>query len=117
MRLSIKVAGWPIVANMVFMAASGMIVVSFGGWPLRPWLPPMAHDDGFSLTILAGFLWPIGMPFVVWAMDRWKPRLSIDVYGALVILALYVWAVLVTLATLLMMAKWVPTAMVSGLPL
>lgn len=117
MRLSVKAAGWLIFANLAMMSAPGMIVVSLGGWPLQPWLPPMAHDGGFNLTMLAGFLWPIGMPFVVWAMDRWKPRWSIDVYSALVTLALYAWAVLVTLATLLMVADWVPTAMVSGQPL
>ena len=74
MRLSVKVAGWFIFANMAMMSAPGAVVVTLGLWPLRPWMPPMAHDGGFNLTVLAGYLWPIGMPFVIWALDRWKPR-------------------------------------------
>lgn len=114
MRLSVKVAGWFIFANMATMSAPGMIVVGLGGWPLQHWLPPMAHDGGFNLTMLAGFLWPIGMPFVVWALDRWKPRCSVDIYSASVALALYVWAILVTLLTLLMVADWVPMTTAAG---
>lgn len=114
MRLSVKVAGWFIFANMAMMSAPGAVVVTLGLWPLRPWLPPMAHDGGFNLTVLAGYLWPIGMPFVVWALDRWKPRWGTWVYRGSVALALYVWAILVTLLTLLMVADWVPMTTASG---
>ena len=71
----------------------------------------MAHDGGFNLTVLAGYLWPVGMPFVVWAMDRWKTRWGTWVYRGSVALALYVWTILVTL---LMVADWVPMITATG---
>jgi hypothetical protein len=62
------------------------------------------NDGGFTDSMVAGLLWPIGMPLVIRALDRWKHRWQTDLYSAAVVMALYFWVVLVSLFTLLQFA-------------